>query len=174
MNQNQGAREEASGRGRIGEKGERARGSAALSSDDKCRTRLNPTTTFHYHNPVLPDKQLAPTSYILQNSLSNKVDKKGKGGKPMRQTAINKAADTSNPNAMCTGTMKPAGTSNGLPNGPKEVEGGKGEVNERVSGSVAPSSNGEHTIPNSIPPPPNLDKHPPPLSMLLEGDNCGE
>ncbi|KIK90598.1 hypothetical protein PAXRUDRAFT_831576 [Paxillus rubicundulus Ve08.2h10] len=33
-NGNQGAREEASGQGRSGEKGERGRGSVALSSDD--------------------------------------------------------------------------------------------------------------------------------------------
>ncbi|KIK92579.1 hypothetical protein PAXRUDRAFT_13143 [Paxillus rubicundulus Ve08.2h10] len=58
----------------------------------------------------------------------------------------------------------------GLLNGSKEVEGGKGEANERASGSVAPSSNGEYTIPNSIPPPPNLDEHPPPLSMPLKGE----
>ncbi|KIK76628.1 hypothetical protein PAXRUDRAFT_113962, partial [Paxillus rubicundulus Ve08.2h10] len=53
--------------------------------------------------------------------------------------ANHEAADTSNPNTMCTGTMKPAGTSYGLPNGSKEVEGGKGERDERASGSAAPS-----------------------------------
>ncbi|KIK76751.1 hypothetical protein PAXRUDRAFT_835238, partial [Paxillus rubicundulus Ve08.2h10] len=56
-NGNQGAREEASGRGRIGEKGERARGSAALSLDNKCCTRLDPTTTFYYHYPALPGER---------------------------------------------------------------------------------------------------------------------
>ncbi|KIK91146.1 hypothetical protein PAXRUDRAFT_831088 [Paxillus rubicundulus Ve08.2h10] len=61
MNGNQGAREEASVQGRIGEKGERARGSMALSSDNKFCTQLNPTTTFYYHYPALPVKQLAPT-----------------------------------------------------------------------------------------------------------------
>ncbi|KAF8833138.1 hypothetical protein BDN67DRAFT_1017907 [Paxillus ammoniavirescens] len=110
------------------------------------------------------------------------------------QTAINEAADTSNPNATSAGTTMPVGTSNGPPNRSNEAEGkgGKGEGNERASGDVAPSSNGENTVPDLIPPAPNPDerresngenavpdlippapnpdKRGPPLSMPLEGE----
>ncbi|KIK73604.1 hypothetical protein PAXRUDRAFT_177997 [Paxillus rubicundulus Ve08.2h10] len=95
----------------------------------------------------------------------------------MCQTAVNKAADTSNPNATCAGTTKPVGTSNRLPNGLKEVEGGKGERcrrDERASGTVGLSSNGENTVPDSIPPVPNLGKRRPPLSVPLEGEKTGQ
>ncbi|KIK77655.1 hypothetical protein PAXRUDRAFT_166140 [Paxillus rubicundulus Ve08.2h10] len=93
--------------------------------------------------------------------------------------ANHEAADTLNWNAMSTGTTKPAGTSYGLPNINKEVKGrgGKGERDERVSGSAAPSLNNENAAPNSIPPPPNPDKCKcsPPLSiMLLEGEKTGQ
>ncbi|KIK73660.1 hypothetical protein PAXRUDRAFT_177814, partial [Paxillus rubicundulus Ve08.2h10] len=61
---------------------------------------------------------------------------------PTHQTANHKAADTSNPNTMCAGTTKPAGTSYGLLNRPKEVEGGKERRmrGQRASGSAAHSS----------------------------------
>ncbi|KIK74520.1 hypothetical protein PAXRUDRAFT_19792 [Paxillus rubicundulus Ve08.2h10] len=101
---------------------------------------------------------------------------------PARTTANHEAADTSNLNATCAGTTKPAGTSYGLPNGSKEVEGGKGERDKRASGSVAPSSDNDggdevhhmYAVPNSTPPPPNPDEHQPPPSMPPEGENCGE
>ncbi|KIK75078.1 hypothetical protein PAXRUDRAFT_19300 [Paxillus rubicundulus Ve08.2h10] len=84
------------------------------------------------------------------------------------ETISGTAADTANPNAKSTGPTKPAG--------------GKGERDERASGSVAPSSDDDggdevrHTyaIPDPTPPPPNPDEHPPPPSMPLEGENCGE
>ncbi|KIK76116.1 hypothetical protein PAXRUDRAFT_49920, partial [Paxillus rubicundulus Ve08.2h10] len=76
--------------------------------------------------------------------------------------ANHEAADTSNPNTTCAGTTKPAGTSYGLPNGSKEVEGGKGgQRDERARGSVAPSSNGENAIPDSTPPPSTASRHAP-------------
>ncbi|KIJ13525.1 hypothetical protein PAXINDRAFT_13642 [Paxillus involutus ATCC 200175] len=89
-----------------------------------------------------------------------------------RQTASNEAADTSNPSAMSARPRLPAGTSNGPPNGSSEVEGKgeKGEGNERASGIVDPSSNGENAVPDSIPPTPNPDERGPPPSMPLEGE----
>ncbi|KIK76005.1 hypothetical protein PAXRUDRAFT_18514 [Paxillus rubicundulus Ve08.2h10] len=39
---------------------------------------------------------------------------------------------------------------------------------------MAPSSNGKYALPDSIPPPPILDECPPPLSMLLEGEESAE
>ncbi|KIJ05418.1 hypothetical protein PAXINDRAFT_21324 [Paxillus involutus ATCC 200175] len=92
------------------------------------------------------------------------------------QTALDEAADTSNPNATSAGTTMPVGTSNGPPNGSSEVEGegGKGEGNERASGIVDPSSNGENAVPDSIPPTPNPDERGPPPSMPLEGEKNGQ
>ncbi|KIJ10219.1 hypothetical protein PAXINDRAFT_16729 [Paxillus involutus ATCC 200175] len=92
--------------------------------------------------------------------------------KSTRQTANDEAADTSNPHATCAGPTEPVGTSNGPPNGSSEVEGKgeKGEGNERASGIVDPSSKGENTVPDSIPPTPNPDEQGPPPSMLLEGE----
>ncbi|KIJ06647.1 hypothetical protein PAXINDRAFT_20160 [Paxillus involutus ATCC 200175] len=91
------------------------------------------------------------------------------------QTAYEEAADPSNPNARA-GPTEPAGTSNRPPNGSSEVEGegGKGEGNERASGIVDPSSNGENAIPDSIPPTPHLDERGPPPSMPLEGEKNGQ
>ncbi|KIJ07342.1 hypothetical protein PAXINDRAFT_19455, partial [Paxillus involutus ATCC 200175] len=92
------------------------------------------------------------------------------------QTALDEAADTSNPNATSAGTTMPVGMSNGPPNGSSEVEGegGKGEGNERASGIVDPSSNGENAVLDSIPPTPNLDERGPPPSMPLEGEKNGQ
>ncbi|KIJ09087.1 hypothetical protein PAXINDRAFT_17816, partial [Paxillus involutus ATCC 200175] len=92
------------------------------------------------------------------------------------QTALDEAADTSNPNATSAGTTMPVGTSNGPLNGSSEVEGegGKGEGNERASGIVDPSSNGENAVPDSIPPTPNPDERGPPPSMPLEGEKNGQ
>ncbi|KIK78427.1 hypothetical protein PAXRUDRAFT_164056 [Paxillus rubicundulus Ve08.2h10] len=112
----------------------------------------------------------------------------------MHQSAINKATDTLNPNAMCTGTTKPVGTLYGLLNGSKEVEGerrvkwkGEAIVDQRVSGSTAPSSDNNsgnevchmyvmtNVISDSTPPPSYpVDWRSPPWSMPLEGENCGE
>ncbi|KIJ08711.1 hypothetical protein PAXINDRAFT_18165 [Paxillus involutus ATCC 200175] len=88
------------------------------------------------------------------------------------QMALDKAADTSNPNAMSAGMTMPVGTSNGPLNGSSKVEGegGKGEGNERARGIVAPSLNGKNAIPDSIPPAPNPDERGPPPSMPLEGE----
>ncbi|KIK92871.1 hypothetical protein PAXRUDRAFT_146373 [Paxillus rubicundulus Ve08.2h10] len=98
---------------------------------------------------------------------------------PICQTANHKATDTSNPNATSTGTVKPAGTSYGLLNGSnKRGKGGKGlgERDKGASGSVAPSSDVHHAyvIPNSTPPPLNPDEYPPPLSMVLKGEESGK
>ncbi|KIJ06367.1 hypothetical protein PAXINDRAFT_20440 [Paxillus involutus ATCC 200175] len=92
------------------------------------------------------------------------------------QTALDEAADTSNPNATSAGMTMPVGTSNGPPNGSSEVEGegGKGEGNERASGIVDPSSNGENAVPDSIPPTTNPDERGPPPSMPLEGEKNGQ
>ncbi|KIK97055.1 hypothetical protein PAXRUDRAFT_137111, partial [Paxillus rubicundulus Ve08.2h10] len=58
------------------------------------------------------------------------------------QTANHKAADTSDPNAMCTRMMKPVCTLYRPPNRSNAVKGKqeKGQRDERVSGSTAPSS----------------------------------
>ncbi|KIK80248.1 hypothetical protein PAXRUDRAFT_15892 [Paxillus rubicundulus Ve08.2h10] len=85
------------------------------------------------------------------------------------ETVSGTATDTANPNVKSARPTKP-GT------------GGKGERDERASGSVTPSSDNNcgdevrHTyaVPDSTPPPPNPDKHPPPPSMPLEGENRGE
>ncbi|KIK76525.1 hypothetical protein PAXRUDRAFT_18146 [Paxillus rubicundulus Ve08.2h10] len=102
------------------------------------------------------------------------------------ETIRGAAADTMNPNAKSARPTKPAGAprTGNTQDIDEEVKGtgGKGERDERASGSAAPSSDNDggdevcHTyaVPNSTPPPPNRDEHPPPLSMPLEGENCGE
>ncbi|KIJ16561.1 hypothetical protein PAXINDRAFT_11011 [Paxillus involutus ATCC 200175] len=99
------------------------------------------------------------------------------------QTANEEATGTSNPNANGAGTTMPVGTSNGPSNASKlngndegvEGKGEKGEGNERASGIPAPSSNGEYTVPDLIPPVPNPHKQtPPPPSTPLEGEKDGE
>ncbi|KIJ05233.1 hypothetical protein PAXINDRAFT_21488, partial [Paxillus involutus ATCC 200175] len=117
------------------------------------------------------------------------------------QTALDEAADTSNPNATSAGTTMPVGTSNGpsneLRNESKE-KGKGGEVVEdveeedekggRASGIEDPSSNddgGDEDVrhayvvpkpaspsPNHVPPPP--DESRPPPSVSLEGEMSGK
>ncbi|KAF8838889.1 hypothetical protein BDN67DRAFT_1012724 [Paxillus ammoniavirescens] len=107
-----------------------------------------------------------------------------------RQTAINEAADTMDPNAMGAGPAVPVGMTNGLSNGTdKGVESKKGgeedEKGEWASGDAAPSSNNDggdksicHTyiIPNTTQPPPyhalpTPDEQRRPLSTPLEGES---
>ncbi|KAF8833529.1 hypothetical protein BDN67DRAFT_1017448 [Paxillus ammoniavirescens] len=92
------------------------------------------------------------------------------------QTAVNEAIDTTNPHAMCAGPAVPVGTTNGLSNRSNEVEGKRviGDRDERVSGDVAPSLNGENAIPDLTPPPPNPDESRPPPSTPLKGEKNGQ
>ncbi|KAF8837796.1 hypothetical protein BDN67DRAFT_1013607 [Paxillus ammoniavirescens] len=97
------------------------------------------------------------------------------------QTAIEEATDTVNPDVKDVRPMMPAGTSNGLQNESNDVnegvepsEGEKGERDKRVSGDIAPSSNGKNTVPDSTPPPPYPDESRPPPSMSLEGEMSGK
>ncbi|KIJ10059.1 hypothetical protein PAXINDRAFT_16906 [Paxillus involutus ATCC 200175] len=103
-----------------------------------------------------------------------------------RQTAYNKAADTSNPNAMSAGLTEPAGTSNEPRNELNKGEKG-GEEDEKgvwASGIEDPSSNDDggdkdvhhaYVVPNmTLPPPyhtlPTPDERRQPPSMPLEGE----
>ncbi|KIJ12713.1 hypothetical protein PAXINDRAFT_14471 [Paxillus involutus ATCC 200175] len=106
--------------------------------------------------------------------------------KTTRQTAYNKAADTSNPNAMSTGPTEPVGMSNEPRNESNEGEKG-GEEDEKgvwASGIEDPSSNDDggdedvrhvYVVPNTtLPPPyhalPTPDKRRQPPSTPLEGE----
>ncbi|KIK91145.1 hypothetical protein PAXRUDRAFT_150154, partial [Paxillus rubicundulus Ve08.2h10] len=106
---------------------------------------------------------------------------------PTPQTANHKAADTSDPNTMCTGMMKPAGMSYRPPNGSNTVKGKreKDQRDERASGSTAPSLDDKlgaqlpacmtNIVPDSTPPPSYpVNWRSPPQSMPPEGENCGE
>ncbi|KAF8836634.1 hypothetical protein BDN67DRAFT_983801 [Paxillus ammoniavirescens] len=92
-----------------------------------------------------------------------------------RQTAVNKATDTTDPNATGAGPAVPVGTMNQPRHeSDKDLKGEKGERDERASGDVAPSSNAENAIPNSTPPPPYPDElTTPPPSMPLKGEDEG-
>ncbi|KAF8835308.1 hypothetical protein BDN67DRAFT_1015664 [Paxillus ammoniavirescens] len=98
------------------------------------------------------------------------------------QTAHAEAADPLNPNTTGAGTTKPVGTSYGPPcemnesrnESNEDSKGEKAERDERASGDVAPSSNSKNTVPDSTPPPPNLDKWRLPLSVPLEGEKIGQ
>ncbi|KAF8838957.1 hypothetical protein BDN67DRAFT_1012671 [Paxillus ammoniavirescens] len=98
-----------------------------------------------------------------------------------RQTAVEEATDTVNPNVKDVRPTMPSGMSNGPRNESNDVdegvessEGEKGERDERVSGDVAPSSNGENAVPNSTPPPPYPDESRPPPSVSLKGEMSGK
>ncbi|KIK76614.1 hypothetical protein PAXRUDRAFT_169369, partial [Paxillus rubicundulus Ve08.2h10] len=78
---------------------------------------------------------------------------------PTCQMANHGATDPSNLNAMCAQMTMPVGMSNRPPNGSNEVKG----------------KEGKNVVPDSTPPPTYPDKQrSPPMSMPLEGENCGE
>ncbi|KIK76341.1 hypothetical protein PAXRUDRAFT_170225, partial [Paxillus rubicundulus Ve08.2h10] len=103
------------------------------------------------------------------------------------QMAINKATDTTDPNAMGAGPAVPVGMTNGPPNKGRNIE-KVDEAGEWASGSVTPSSNDDggdknihHTyvVPNTTRPPPyhtlpTPDEQRQPPGMLLEGEKTGQ